>query len=197
MKLLAFSDLHCDLVQAARLVETAAEADAVVAVGDLASIHSGLEETVAALRPIDRPIVLVPGNNETDVALREACAGWESATVLHGEATRIGTTTIFGLGGGVPVTPWDWSFDLTEQEAERLLARCPEEAVLAVHSPPFGHVDLSRGRHLGSRAVLAAIEAKRPPLALCGHIHEGWGGESAIGPTRVVNVGPRGLLVGV
>lgn len=197
MKLLAFSDLHCDLAQAEKLVEAASEADAVLGVGDFASVHSGLEDTIAALAPIECPAVLVPGNNETPDALRDACAGWDAATVLHGDSAEIGGVTVFGLGGGVPVTPWDWSFDLTEQEAAAMLADCPEGAVLAVHSPPYGHVDSSRGEHLGSRAVLEAIESKRPALALCGHIHESWGDESSIGPTRVVNLGPEGHLFDV
>jgi predicted phosphodiesterase len=76
MRILAFSDLHCDLAQAARLVQRSREVDAVVCAGDLASVHSGLEETVEALRPIEVPTVLVPGNNETDAALRAACDGW-------------------------------------------------------------------------------------------------------------------------
>lgn len=64
---------------------------------------------------------------------------------------------------------------------------------MVVHSPPRGHVDVSSaGEHLGSAAVLAAIERKRPRLAVCGHIHEAWGGESTIGPTRVANLGPAG-----
>lgn len=202
MKVLAFSDLHCDLAQAQRLVEAAQEADVVVGVGDFASVHSGLEETIAALAAIDRPALLVPGNNETPDALREACGRWETSEVLHGRGTVVqagsadaASATIFGLGGGVPVTPWDWSFDLTEEEAERMLEGCPEApAILAAHSPPHGHVDSSGGRHLGSRAVLGAIEARRPALALCGHIHESWGQESSIGPTRVVNLGPQGRL---
>lgn len=195
IKLLAFSDLHCDLEQAERLVEAAGDADVVLGVGDFASVHSGLEETIAALAAIERPTVLVPGNNETTDALRAACADWDSARVLHGESAEVEGVTIFGLGAGIPVTPWDWSFDLTEEAAERILADCPREAaVLAVHSPPHGHADVSGGGgdHLGSRAVLAAIEAKRPGLALCGHIHESWGEESALGPTRIVNLGPQG-----
>jgi Icc-related predicted phosphoesterase len=197
VKLLAFSDLHTDLAQAERLVEQSADADVVVGVGDFASVHEGLRETVDALRRIERPVVMVPGNNETDDALREACRGWGSAIVLHGQGAEIDGVSFFGLGAGVPVTPWDWSFDLTEEAAARMLNPCPEGCVLAVHSPPRGHVDQSRDMHLGSESVLRAIEAKRPRLALCGHIHEQWGRESTIGPTRVLNLGPAGATLDV
>jgi Icc-related predicted phosphoesterase len=62
-----------------------------------------------------------------------------------------------------------------------------------VHSPPHGHCDVSgSGDHLGSTAILEAIEAKRPQAAVCGHIHESWGARSEIGPTEVLNLGPRG-----
>jgi Icc-related predicted phosphoesterase len=197
VKLLAFSDLHTDLEGAARLVERSRDADVVIAAGDLASVHRGLEETVEPLAAIEVPTVLIPGNNETDEALREACAGWDAATVLHGEATEIDGVSFFGLGAGVPVTPWDWSFDLTEREAAEMLSGCPEGAMLVVHSPPKGHADRSGEAHLGSEAVLRSIETSRPVMALCGHIHESWGEESTIGPTRVINLGPDGRLLEV
>jgi Icc-related predicted phosphoesterase len=193
---LAFSDLHRDLDQAGSLVERSSQADAVIAAGDFASVHEGLEETIGALRGIDVPTVLVPGNNETEEALRAACGGWEAATVLHGQGAEIDGTPFYGLGAGVPVTPWDWSFDLDEQGARKRLADCPEGAVLVVHSPPKGHCDTSSsGDHLGSEAILETIETKRPALAVCGHIHEAWGAEDEVGPTRVINLGPSGRLI--
>jgi len=193
MRILAFSDLHRDLAAAATLVEAAAGADLVIGAGDFASVHDGLETTIDALSAIEVPSLLVPGNNETEQALRAAADDWPAAAVLHGESRSVDGKVFFGLGAGVPVTPWDWSFDLSEDEAAAMLASCPPGAVLIVHSPPLGHVDSSsNGDHLGSSAIRDAIEAKRPPLAVCGHIHESWGAESELGPTRIVNLGPAG-----
>lgn len=198
MKLLAFSDLHRDLGQAAQLVAMSAEADVVVGAGDFASVHEGLAETIDALAPIEAPTVLVPGNNETEEALREAAAGWDAATVLHGSGTTIDGIDFYGLGAGVPVTPWEWSFDLDDEAAAAMLAPCPENAVLVLHSPPRGHCD-SNGAdmHFGSPALLSAIEAKSPRLAVCGHIHESWGCESRAGSTPVRNLGPKGTWIEV
>ena len=198
MKLLAFSDLHRDLAQAAELVEMSARADIVIGAGDFASIHEGLDETIGALAGIEKPTVLVPGNNETEDALREAAAGWAPATVIHGGGTEINGVAFYGLGAGVPVTPWDWSFDLDDDNAAEMLADCPEGAVLVLHSPPQGHCDSNgSGDHFGSEALLRAIEEKRPRLAVCGHIHESWGCESAIGETPVRNLGPSGTWLEV
>ncbi|HEY8501751.1 MAG TPA: metallophosphoesterase family protein, partial [Solirubrobacterales bacterium] len=112
MRILAFSDLHRDLEQGANLVEMSADADVVIGAGDFASVHEGLDETIGALAGIEVPTVLVPGNNETADALRYAAEPWTAATVLHGEGTTIEGVEFFGLGAGIPVTPWDWSFDL-------------------------------------------------------------------------------------
>src|SRR6476646_1932541 len=169
------------------------EADLVIGAGDFASVHEGLEETIAALAAIETPTVLVPGNNETEDALREAAAGWDAATVLHGAGATIAGTEFFGLGAGIPVTPWEWSFDLDEEGATEMLAPCPRGAVLVLHSPPQGHCDANgSGDHFGSEALLRAIEEKAPRLAVCGHIHESWGCESRIGDTPIRNLGPKG-----
>jgi Icc-related predicted phosphoesterase len=196
VRLLAFSDLHRDLGQAERLVEMSAEADVVIGAGDFASIHEGLDETISALAVIEKPTVLVPGNNETEEALREAASAWEAATVLHGTGTTIDGAEFFGLGAGVPVTPWDWSFDLDEAAAGSMLGDCPEGAILVLHSPPEGHCDTnSSGDHFGSAALLQAIEEKAPKVAVCGHIHESWGCESTIGDTPLRNLGPAGAWI--
>jgi Icc-related predicted phosphoesterase len=191
MKALAFSDLHRDLDQAARLVDLARDADVVIGAGDFGTQHEGVAEAIDVLAAIEKPTVVVPGNNETDEELRAACRPWPAATVLHGESVDVDGVPFFGLGAGVPTTPWSWSFDLTEEEAAEKLSGCPDGAVLVVHSPPKGHVD----NGLGSEAVLRAIEERRPRLVVCGHVHEQWGNESQVGGVRVLNLGPAGVLL--
>jgi Icc-related predicted phosphoesterase len=198
MRILAFSDLHRDLGRAALHVERSAEADVVVGAGDFASVHEGLSETIDALAGIGTPTVLVPGNNETADALREATAGWEAATVLHGESAEVGGASFVGLGAGIPVTPWDWSFDLSDDEATAALEDCREADVLVFHSPPKGHCDRSgSGESLGSPALAETIERIQPKLAVCGHIHESWGERSRIGTTEIANLGPAGVFLDV
>ena len=108
LKLLAFSDIHREIRSNAPVWSRRRPTWTwSIGAGDFASVHEGLEETIDALRPIERPTILVPGNNETEGALRAACEGWEAATVLHGEGAEIDGVSFFGLGAGVPTTPWD------------------------------------------------------------------------------------------
>lgn len=193
MRVLAFSDVHCDVGAVESLADQAADVDVVAGVGDFASVHEGLEQTLAPLRAIKAPLLLVPGNNETVDALRAAVAGWDGVTVLHGEGADVDGVSFFGIGAGIPTTPWDWSFDLTDEEAAERLADLPDGAVLLSHSPPKGHVD----KGLGSVAVLEAAERTEALAVLCGHIHEQWTNESKIGSTLVRNLGPDGFVLDV
>ncbi|MDU8928496.1 metallophosphoesterase family protein [Alisedimentitalea sp. MJ-SS2] len=191
MKLLAFSDLHASGKQAASLVEAAQNADLVIGAGDFCNARRGLDEALALLDGIRAPMVLVPGNAESAEELRAAAGN--RANVLHGDGIEFeGRLLLFGLGYGVPLTPFgDWSCDLTEEQAETMLADCKAADILITHSPPKGVVDqTSQGISVGSTAIRAAIERIKPGLVLCGHIHDSWQQQGRIGETRVVNLGP-------
>lgn len=195
MKLLVFSDLHSDFPTAAKLVELAKTVDVVVGAGDFCLVRQGLNEIIAPLSAIKKPSVVVPGNSESTEELLQACRTWESAHVLHGSAVTVGGVAFFGIGGGIPITPFgSWSYDFSEDEARDLLRDCPSGGVLISHSPPKGALDLSSdGRSLGSQAVRETIDEKQPKLVICGHIHGSAGQIERVGETTIVNAGPRGI----
>jgi Icc-related predicted phosphoesterase len=195
MKLLLFSDLHCDRTAARHLVERAGAVDVIVGAGDFANIRHGINVCIDILKVVAKPAILVPGNNESTEELIEACRSWPSAHVLHGSGVTIDGVDFFGLGGGVPVTPFgDWSYDFSEQQAAKLLKACPTGCVLVSHSPPKGAVDVSSsGRSLGSLAVREAILNTQPKLVVCGHIHSSSGQSAMIQSTTVINAGPAGI----
>jgi Icc-related predicted phosphoesterase len=197
MKLLLFSDLHKDTAAATRMVELSRTADFVVGAGDFANARTGVSTCIDILKAIRIPAVLVPGNNESYDELVAACAGWQSARVLHGTGVEIEGVPFFGIGGGIPITPFgSWSYDFSEVEAERLLRDCPGGAVLVSHSPPKGAVDVTgSGQSLGSTAVRDAVISLKPRLVVCGHIHASAGKRAQIGNTTVINAGPAGTLL--
>lgn len=192
MRILAFSDLHRAAAAARRLVEMSQDADLVIAAGDFTNHRQDLPGALDLIAGITTPIIMVPGNNESEAELRAAAPA--NATVLHGEATEVGGLRIFGLGYAVPVTPFkDWSCDLDETTAAAMLAKCEDADILISHSPPKGVVDVAgNGQSLGSTAVLEAIERIAPSLTVCGHIHDSWGQSAMVGSTQVVNLGPAG-----
>jgi Icc-related predicted phosphoesterase len=197
MKLLCFSDLHRGREAAAKLVADSVEVDCVIGAGDFATCREGIADTIDILADIDKPAVLVPGNGESAEELIEAAKGWSSARVLHGDGCQIDGIEFWGVGGGIPVTPFGaWSYDFDEEQAAAMLDACPTGGVLVVHSPPIDTVDHdSSGRIRGSRAIRDVVELKRPRLVVCGHIHSDWGKQVEIGPTRILNAGPSGVVV--
>jgi len=196
MKLLVFSDLHNDFGTASKLVELSNTVDAVVGAGDFCVARQGLGDIIATLSAITKPTVLVPGNSESDEELLQACRSWETARVLHGTRVTLAEITFFGIGGGIPITPFGpWSYDFSEDEAYDLLHACPSGGVLISHSPPMGMLDISSdGRSIGSQAVRETVLTKKPKLVVCGHIHGSAGQIDRIGETTVINAGPQGIL---
>jgi uncharacterized protein len=195
MRLLLLSDLHCDVQAAQRLVEMARNADVAIGAGDFGQSRRRVGVCIDVLRVIPCPTIVVPGNNESLAELVDACRGWENVHILHGTGVTIDGVNFFGLGGGVPITPFgSWSYDFTEEEAAELLRDFPAGGVLVSHSPPKGCLDMrDNGDSHGSTTVRELINAKRPKLIVCGHIHACWGGIEKIGETTIINAGPSGV----
>ena len=167
-----------------------------IGAGDFGNSRRHVADCLPTLLSTGQPAVFVPGNSESFEELTEACRDFPNARVLHGTQCVIDGVTFFGLGGGIPVTPFgSWSYDFTEEQGASLLKGCPPAAVLVTHSPPKGAVDVaSNGRSLGSNAIRAAIERTRPRLVVCGHIHASTGQTAHVGSSPVINPGPQGMF---
>lgn len=191
MHILAFSDLHLARNRAETLTEASTEAGLVIGAGDFCNMREGLDDAMEMLRGIMAPMIVVPGNAESAEELRAAAR--PNMTVLHGQATEAEGLRIFGLGYGVPVTPFgQWSCDLSEDEAAKMLEGAEGCDILITHSPPKGVADTtSGGQSVGSVAIRDAIARFQPKIALCGHIHDSWGKSGTIGDTKVHNLGPK------
>jgi uncharacterized protein len=197
MKLLLFSDLHCSVTAAQRMVELARGVDVAIGAGDFAQERRRVGVCIDILRDLPCPTVIVPGNNESLEELQAACAGWAGVHVLHGNGVTIDGVDFFGLGGGVPITPFgSWSWDFSEEQATDLLKDFPAGGVLVSHSPPKGCLDVdSNDNSRGSTAVRDLILTKHPALVVCGHIHACGGRTQSFHGTTVVNAGPAGVVL--
>jgi len=177
-----------------RLGPTLHEADWAILTGDLT--HFG--DPPDALRVVDAvrahcPNVLaVTGNLDMPWVID---AFRERGISLHGEGRRLGDLGVFGCGGS-NITPMDTPTELEEDELRAVLERghaavadAPRRLMIC-HVPPHDtRLDrLMNGRPVGSPAVRDFIEARRPDVAIVGHIHEGRGVDR-VGETLVLNAG--------
>ncbi len=196
MRLLLFSDIHCHKQYCQNIVKLSQQADVVIGAGDFAMQRQGLEQTFKYLDGITKPFIIVPGNNEDDTQLETVCKNRPHIHILHGSGIDIDDLYFFGVGGGIPITPFgDWSFDISEEAAEDLLLDTPEHCILITHSPPKGILDRSStGQSLGSVSIKNTVLKKQPRLNVCGHIHGSAGKTSQLGNTTIINAGPRGTF---
>ncbi len=192
MRILAFSDLHNDQLAASQIVAASQTADVVVGAGDFGVKGASGAEVLEILKQMSVPTIIVAGNHDNLVELRNFCADWEHGHFLHGTSVTILGQSFYGLGCEIPRrSDFVWNQTLTEEEAEKLLEQCPDQAVLVTHTPPFGYCDLQRdGGHEGSRAILGTIQTKHIKLNCTGHIHNSWGVVEKIGNCTVHNLGP-------
>ena len=195
MKLLLFSDIHHDLRALEKLA--AIPADIYIAAGDLADWSRGLPECGRILKPHGDKVWVLPGNHESARDIADFCAAFGFRN-FHEQAWQVGRYWVAGLGYSNR-TPFNTPGEYTEDELARRIEKFAslEPLVLVCHCPPFGteldHIGL--GRHGGSRAIGEFLEEHPPEYFFCGHIHECWGVETRLGPTRAVNLGKKGFLL--
>ena len=194
MKIIGLTDIHGRTSCSEVLIEHMRSADVIAVAGDITNFggYSEAEAIIGHIASINGKILAVHGNCD-----RRGAAEFLSSRQIniHAISKSIDDVQFLGLGGSNK-TPFHTPHEYTDQQMKDILEALPDSPsahfrMLISHSPPFkSKLDrMLLGIHVGSKAVREYIEASKPDIALCGHIHEARGIDQ-IGKTIVINPGP-------
>ncbi len=198
MKILASGDIHGDTKLAQALADKAEEenVDLVVLCGDLTYGEISTEGIVGPFVKKGKKVVLIPGNHET-IATADFLAEQYGAVNLHGYSIKAGDVGLFGAGGANIGL-----FQLSEEEIYDLLKKSHDKIkdlktkIMVTHVHPTG-TDMEKFTKFfpGSTGIRKAVEAFKPDILLCSHVHEAEGIEEKVGNTKIINVGKKGKII--
>jgi Icc-related predicted phosphoesterase len=180
---LLVSDLHYDLRKLDWVLEQAGQVDLLAVAGDLLDISSvvPLDAQIAAVleyfrRMADRTTtVACSGNHDLD----SRTDGDEKATAWITEARTSGVhvdgDSVHVAGWLVTACAW-WEGPHTLARLETSLADAGAGRtgpwLWVYHGPPEGPLSWTGSRHFGDPELPRLLEAHRPDVVLCGHIHQ-------------------------
>lgn len=187
MKILALSDLHGEeeVLDRLRARSAGRQYDLVLFAGDL-TVRGPVSYAEEAVSIFPKSYA-VHGNMDTPDVIEKLR---QMGVLIHGRKVQAGEWNVVGLGGSNP-TPFGTPSEMSEEQIEAVLAKAGVDnfSILVSHPPPYGVFDTVGPMHVGSKAVAAIVEQKKPLLVICGHIHEHEGKE-VLGETLVVKLAP-------
>ena len=185
MKVLTVADIHGSQYRLNLVLKNVAthHPDVVVLCGDITQFGPG-ELATNFLNQIPVETLALPGNIDTFDVDEGIIAS--KATYLHLKRITSHGIAFVGIGRDIPSPLADLAI-LDGAEKKPLRTMLDQKSVLVTHVPPFKLQDkIFIGAHGGSKELRSLIDAKKPQLVLCGHIHED-PGVTQIGKTIVVN----------
>ena len=198
VKILASGDIHGDTRLAQELAEKAEKenVDLVVLCGDLTYAEQSTEGIIGPFVEKGKKVILIPGNHET-IATADFLAEKYDAVNLHGYSIKFDNVGLFGAGGaniGLFQLSEDELYNLLKQGFDRIKDTKTKIMVTHVH-PTDTKMEKFTQFFPGSTGIRKAVEAFKPDLLLCSHVHEAEGIEEKIGNTKIINVGKKGKII--
>ena len=195
VRILAAGDFHGDKQTAVYLANKAVyeKADLIVLNGDIVE-ENDTEGVMYHFVKTGKPVFLVPGNH--DWFATDFLAAQYNATNLHGRSIQHGDVALIGCGGtnaGINMLTEQEIYDIVKETNRGITA---SKKLLVTHIHPAGGIMESFSQFVrGSAGLRKAIEATKPDVVVCGHVHEAEGIEEKIGNTLVINVGKKGKII--
>ncbi len=196
MKLLVFTDTHGNKTAIKQVVNKSKEADLLVCAGDISNFSSGLNSILREFKNINKKMLIIPGNHESNEDIQEACRKFDFLINIHLKKYKIKDVVFFGFGTG--------GFSKVDHELEEVMKILKfdekEKLVLVSHGPPFGtkldYLDNIQS-YRGSKTVREFIKKFKPNFAICGHLHENEKKEDKLNDTLILNPGKYGKIIDV
>ena len=198
LRILAAGDIHGDTSLAERLAEKAEKekCDLVILCGDLTMMERSTDNIIGPFKKRNEKVLILPGNHET-VATADFLAELYGVKNIHGYSVKYGDVGIFGCGGaniGMFRLEEDEIYGLLKKGFDKI--KYLKKKIMATHvHPSESKIEKFSDFFPGSPGVKKAIDAFKPDILLCSHVHEAEGIEEKIGNTKVINVGKKGKII--
>jgi uncharacterized protein len=198
MKILAAGCLHNDAMLIERLAQQADDenVDLVVLAGDLTFSEASTQNIIGPFAKRGKKVAFVHGNHESKETAELLAAKYD-AKLLHGYGLMSGDIGFFGCGGAniglFPMTEKDIFSNLYKSHK---YVKDAKKRIMVTHVHPAETAMEKFSNFVkGSSGVTQAIEAFKPDILLCSHVHEASGLEETLGSTRIINVSRIGKIL--
>ena len=204
MKILAFTDMHGSLKALKKLEKKAKNADIILNCGDFTIFQQKMPFFLKRFESFKKPMLIVPGNHESEQDLYAACEGLKYVRCVIDEEVIVevdGESVIILAAEGNGFRLKDERFeDVTKKFKHflKLKENKGKKIVLMTHAPPYGtSLDELMDVQTGNKSIRNFIKEVKPVYSFHGHIEENNGAEDKIGKTKVINPGPEGKIVSI
>jgi len=209
MKILAFTDIHgsakhSGYISAHDMIKSLDDfkkeikrekIGLVVCTGDFTVFGDHMELFLKKIASLGAEVLLIHGNHEDELDVKILSKRYPNVEFLHKKMKRIGDYVFVGYGGG-GFSKKDPEFVHAMKKLSEKLSK-NDKVILLTHGPPYGtKLDFRPGYgHVGNIDYREFIDKHNVVIALCGHIHEGFGKHQKIGHTLLINPGPKGKII--
>lgn len=197
MKLFIFTDTHGDKKIISSLIKKIKKAspDLILCTGDLTNFGINLKSLLLKFKPLKIPLLIIPGNHETNQELKKACSKTKFAINLHKKSYQFSNFVFFGYGSG--------GFEKRSKELEKIIPRFQKtlskdsKVILLTHQPPYKtKLDFIKNLgHQGNKSIRKFIKIIKPKLAISGHLHENENKKDRLSSTILINPGTKSKVI--